>query len=101
MTPDRYRQLMDNPEETLTKEEWDSGWHFCNEFDGLVVGPGEAEALVCSCDHPAIEAWKNSEEAQKMQEEQDARMEKMLKEMSQTDPLEFFEKKLDNDSESD
>lgn len=40
MTSERYDELMwDNTDEHLhlSKEEMDEGWHFCNEFDGLLV----------------------------------------------------------------
>lgn len=47
MTEARYNQLMGDSK--LTQEEIDLGWHFCNEFDGLVVGPGMLELKCCSC----------------------------------------------------
>lgn len=36
MTSDRWEYLMSN-DESLTKEEIAEGWHFCHEFDGLLV----------------------------------------------------------------
>jgi hypothetical protein len=39
MTLDRYRELMQPDGPPLTAEEIDAGWHFCLEFDGLLVGP--------------------------------------------------------------
>lgn len=42
----------------LTPAEIAAGWHFCNEFDGLLVGPGMGELTVCHClpiGHPAYQ----------------------------------------------
>lgn len=51
MTDERWKQLMDNPDEAvLTEEEITQGWHFCySEWDGLLVGPGMAENEMCTC----------------------------------------------------
>lgn len=51
MTEKRYNQLMrsNNP---LTDAEIEEGWHFCNEFDGLLVGPHMSELNFCSCLDP-------------------------------------------------
>lgn len=49
MTPQRYKQLFENLKEKLTKEENDLGWHFCDEFDGLLVGPNCSEWQYCTC----------------------------------------------------
>jgi hypothetical protein len=43
----------------------------------MLVGPDTDEALVCSCDHPAIEAWKQSDAGKKLQEELDKRFEQI------------------------
>jgi hypothetical protein len=43
----------------------------------MLVGPNTDEALVCSCGHPAIERWKESEEGKKMQKALDERFEKL------------------------
>jgi hypothetical protein len=37
MTEERYKQIEENFDARLTKEEMDEGWHFCYEFDGLLV----------------------------------------------------------------
>jgi hypothetical protein len=76
MNRERYIEL-DNSGTGLTKEEWEAGWHWCLEWDDMLVGPGTQEALVCSCNHPKIEEWKQSEEAQKMQSELDKISEKL------------------------
>lgn len=53
MTPERYNELM-NPvrDVPLSEDEFILGWHFCNEFDGLLVGPGMHELQACRCLHP-------------------------------------------------
>ena len=33
----------------LTQEEIAEGWHWCYEFDGLLVGPGMREMESCTC----------------------------------------------------
>jgi hypothetical protein len=76
MNRERYIEL-DRSGTGLTKEEWEQGWHWCNEWDGMLVGPNTDEALVCSCGHPTIEAWKESEEGKKMQKILDERFEKL------------------------
>lgn len=37
MTEERYRELETNLNLCLTEDEIKEGWHFCNEFDGLLV----------------------------------------------------------------
>ena len=59
MTKERYIEL-DRTGEGLTQEEWEAGWHWCYEWDELLVGPGMPEAKVCSCNNPAIEEWKKT-----------------------------------------
>ena len=49
MNDRRYALLMKNDSENLTQEEIELGWHFCNEFDGLLVGPGMGELDFCHC----------------------------------------------------
>lgn len=39
MTPERWLLLMSDDDEELTSAEWRAGWHFCPDFDGLLVGP--------------------------------------------------------------
>ena len=46
----RYNALMWDDGARLTVEEMDAGWHFCHDFDGLLVGPGmEGEQQCCTC----------------------------------------------------
>ena len=50
----------------LTKEEVAKGWHFCCDWDFLLVGPGMQEALACQCQVKPIVEWQNSKEGQQM-----------------------------------
>lgn len=54
MTDERWNAVMksgadDNPLE-LTPEEIEAGWHFCHDWDGLLVGPGMVEEGACTCE---------------------------------------------------
>lgn len=54
MTPERYNELMDalfnnDNEVELTEAELAQGWHWCYDFDGLLVGPDTGEAQYCTC----------------------------------------------------
>lgn len=49
--------------EGLTIEEMNQGWHWCPNSNFLLVGPNCPDALICSCNIPVIENWKNSKEA--------------------------------------
>jgi hypothetical protein len=51
MTDERYRQLMadDMTSEDLLQSEIRQGWHYCCEFDGLLIGPGMDEMRHCHC----------------------------------------------------
>jgi hypothetical protein len=49
MTNTRWKLLMDCDDLNLTEQEIAQGWHFCNEFDGLLVGPGSYELHCCHC----------------------------------------------------
>lgn len=50
MTPER-REALEHPKSVLklTKAEIAEGWHWCNEFDWLLVGPGMSELACCHC----------------------------------------------------
>lgn len=48
MTPERWKGLSEDDGE-LTPEEVALGWHWCFEFDGLLVGPGMSELSSCRC----------------------------------------------------
>lgn len=49
MSPERYRELDTAVTPTLTPEERAEGWHFCPDWDYLLVGPGTAEEECCLC----------------------------------------------------
>jgi hypothetical protein len=58
MTRERWFELMNDRTESLnlTDAEIVEGWHWCSEWDGLLVGPGMMELDVCQCiakDHSA------------------------------------------------
>lgn len=51
----RYEELMADDDSKITAPELTEGWHWCLEFDGLLVGPGMGELGCCQClapDHP-------------------------------------------------
>jgi hypothetical protein len=56
MTDERYRELSENLKSHLTLEELDEGWHFCYEFDGLLV-KGDPKEEICG---RACIAWDGS-----------------------------------------
>ena len=59
MNDGRWRELMASDDLNLTPYEIREGWHFCYEFDGLLVGPGMFELKACKCltdDHPAYKS---------------------------------------------
>lgn len=49
MTDERWSQLFESNSEPITEEENKMGWHFCMEFDGLLVGPTMGEWTSCQC----------------------------------------------------
>jgi hypothetical protein len=50
MTPERYKQINDKGK-GLTVKEYNEGWHFCPEWDLLLIGPGMEEMKSCTCYH--------------------------------------------------
>jgi hypothetical protein len=48
MSDDRYQELMET-DGTLSAEEIADGWHWCEEFDGMLVGPGMWGVAECEC----------------------------------------------------
>jgi hypothetical protein len=64
MNNERYFEA--EKEGKVTQEEFEQGWHFCIEWDDMLIGPGTEEALMCYCNHPKIEEWKQSDEAKEM-----------------------------------
>jgi hypothetical protein len=53
MDDKRWQELMQpfNGDEsiTLTPEELQEGWHWCEEWDGLLIHPDDAEFRSCAC----------------------------------------------------
>jgi hypothetical protein len=49
MPRDRWSALMKGDNLQLTQDEIMAGWHFCWEWDGLLVGPGMDELKACTC----------------------------------------------------
>jgi hypothetical protein len=53
MTNERYHYLISkeamDKNETLTKEEAEEGWHFCWDWDGLLIHKDDPEAECCTC----------------------------------------------------
>jgi len=47
----RYAYL-DKEGRGLTQNEIDAGWHFCLDYDGMLVGPGMQAQENCTCNHP-------------------------------------------------
>lgn len=49
MNHNRYKQIMQDGY-GLTEEEWEAGWHFCPEWDYLLIGPLMPQEMEsCSC----------------------------------------------------
>ncbi len=46
MTTERWNELSDNIELGLNEDEINEGWHFCHEFDGLLV-LGDPKKPIC------------------------------------------------------
>lgn len=49
MNLERRLFLEQNIGERLTQEEWEQGYHFCGDWDFLLVGPEDVEANGCTC----------------------------------------------------
>jgi hypothetical protein len=48
MKMDRWKSLMKDDDLALTEAEIEQGWHFCCDWDGLLIGPGMTEMEHCS-----------------------------------------------------
>lgn len=50
VTPERRRELECGPDpQRLTPEEIEAGYHFCPDWDFMVVGPIDLESMCCTC----------------------------------------------------
>lgn len=61
----RHSELMADQALQLTTAEIADGWHWCGDFDGLLVGPGMGEMALCQCrvhgcwtDQPLPHPWE-------------------------------------------
>ncbi len=69
MTKERIREL-ESIRAMLTPEECNQGYHFCNDWDGLLVGPDDKELECCTCH------WEDPEMEAKMKKAKQAMKEK-------------------------
>lgn len=49
MTDERYLKLSLDYEDELTEEEIMQGWHWCQDWDFMLLGPGMPEMSGCNC----------------------------------------------------
>lgn len=56
---------MADTNKTVTAEEFDEGYHFCVEWDGLLICPADLEWSVCSCAFPSLEIRAKHDAAHK------------------------------------
>ena len=50
MSLSRWRELMNDDAKMLSSDEKDKGWHFCNDWDGLLINAGDdQEGGACFC----------------------------------------------------
>ena len=49
MDIERYKEIQ-NMQSGLTKKEIKEGWHFCLEWDDMLVHPEWEEAKICGCE---------------------------------------------------
>jgi hypothetical protein len=65
MRRDRWIELMEDEQLELTFDELEAGWHWCWEWDGLLVGPGMPEyggaegSSVCYCGRMVRDSSRN------------------------------------------
>lgn len=50
MTPERYRELCVNPDAILTEQELREGYHFCPDWDYMLLHVSDVEMSGCCCD---------------------------------------------------
>ena len=72
MTQERWNYLMqpfDGDESVmLTAQELDDGWHWCDEWDGLLIHADDREFDHCKCDF--MKKFRTSERMEKMKQQQ-------------------------------
>ena len=50
MSPERYVELVTQTGRELSPQEYARGWHYCAEWDWLLVEPGTPEMTACRCE---------------------------------------------------
>jgi len=59
MSDERWNHLMFHTGPVkLTKEELDSGWHWCSCWDDLLIHPSHMEFCYCTC--PSGDLWRRN-----------------------------------------
>ena len=80
MSEDRWMELMKPFEEgdgiMMSKEEIDAGWHWCNDWDGLLIHVDDDEFKACECSW--MEKFRTPERMKKWYKAQEA-MDKIAK----------------------
>jgi hypothetical protein len=64
MTRQRYSELMSGLHAKLTPEELAQGYHFCCEWDGLLISPEDMEARFCDCEREDGSRFVSQEQKQ-------------------------------------
>ena len=64
MSLDRWTHLMENDIQ-LSPDELAAGWHWCPDWDDLLVGPGMGELDHCTCTGAHIEAARHRAKGRK------------------------------------
>jgi hypothetical protein len=54
MKYERWLKLEKSKDLPLTQEEIDKGWHWCPDWDDLLIGPGMEEIKACLCAIPVL-----------------------------------------------
>lgn len=49
MTNERWTHLMEDETLRLTQDELNEGWHFCPDWDGLLINTHSHEGKFCTC----------------------------------------------------
>lgn len=49
MTHERHKELMNDPESSLTDDEIEEGYVFCCNWDGALIHKDDIEAAACVC----------------------------------------------------
>lgn len=95
MNFDRYDFLMDSegPCVKLNEEELKQGWHFCDEWDGLLIHPDSPEFAVCTCPH--METFRTQERKEYHQNMKEQRQETLNKLAELDEELGLYEINID------